>query len=211
MSEPDEANALTVNGSVLPATDHETTRDRLIRATIELFLEGGYEATRVQRIARRAGMTTGAIYANFASKEELLAEAIGQASLLALQSEISPAIEGLTSLEILRLLGNEALGVPATENHGVIIQGIAAATRNPELRSTVVGPIRALGEAVRALLIQAQADGDIDPDLELDAVTYFAMTMTFGAFALKALDWPIPDRDHLDDVMFRLLGGFGKR
>jgi hypothetical protein len=51
------------------------------------------------------------------------------------------------------------------------------------------------GEAVRMLCWpRRRQDGDIDPDLELDALTYFAMTMTFGAFALKALDWPMPDR-----------------
>lgn len=192
-----------------PARSRDATRAKLIEATIELFHEGGYEATKVQQIARRAGLTTGAIYANFSSKEELLAEAIGQASLLALQSELSPAIEGLSSVEILELLAREALGVPPTTNHAMIIQGVAAASRNPELRATVVSPIERLTEAVRLLMADAQAQGDLDPEVDLNALAYLAMAVTFGGFALKALNWELPPRDHLAVIARRLIQGFG--
>src|ERR1700742_1468312 len=54
-----------------------TTRERLIAAAIEVFAEQGYEGARLQDIARAAGLTTGAIYANFRGKAELLFAAIG--------------------------------------------------------------------------------------------------------------------------------------
>jgi AcrR family transcriptional regulator len=47
------------------------TRAALIEAATELVLEKGYEATTLEEVARRAGMTTGAIYGNFRNKEEL--------------------------------------------------------------------------------------------------------------------------------------------
>ena len=56
-------------GEVNPS---DTTRQRLLDAATEVFLEKGYEGTRVAEIARRAGLTTGAIYGNFESKAELL-------------------------------------------------------------------------------------------------------------------------------------------
>src|SRR5438132_8164486 len=52
------------------------TRTRLLEAAVEVFAEDGYEGARVQEIARRAGLTTGAIYAQFRNKAELLQEAI---------------------------------------------------------------------------------------------------------------------------------------
>jgi len=52
------------------------TRQRLLDAATEVFLEKGYEGTRVAEIARRAGLTTGAIYGNFGSKSDLLTEAL---------------------------------------------------------------------------------------------------------------------------------------
>ncbi len=48
-----------------------TTRERLVTAAIQVFVEQGYEQARVQDIARAAGLTTGAIYANFRDKREL--------------------------------------------------------------------------------------------------------------------------------------------
>ena len=52
------------------------TRDRLVQAAADVFREKGYTGTRVQEIARRAGFTSGALYAHFDSRAELLAEAI---------------------------------------------------------------------------------------------------------------------------------------
>lgn len=52
------------------------TRERLLAAATEVFVEKGYAGTRVAEIARRAGLTTGAIYGNFGSKADLLTEAL---------------------------------------------------------------------------------------------------------------------------------------
>jgi AcrR family transcriptional regulator len=60
-------------GDVAPA---DSTRQRLLDAATEVFLEKGYDGTRVAEVARRAGLTTGAIYGNFDSKAELLTAAL---------------------------------------------------------------------------------------------------------------------------------------
>ncbi|MEY2397839.1 MAG: hypothetical protein QOJ00_1013 [Actinomycetota bacterium] len=54
----------------------DSTRARLLEAATNVFLEKGYEGTRVAEIARRAGLTTGAIYGNFESKADLLTAAL---------------------------------------------------------------------------------------------------------------------------------------
>lgn len=54
----------------------DSTRQRLLVAATEVFLEKGYDGTRVAEIARRAGLTTGAIYGNFGSKADLLTAAL---------------------------------------------------------------------------------------------------------------------------------------
>lgn len=60
---------------------------RLLAAASELFAERGYDATPVATIAQRAGLTVGAFYRRFASKEALLGqledEAIGYSERLA--------------------------------------------------------------------------------------------------------------------------------
>ncbi|MGZ6265714.1 MAG: TetR/AcrR family transcriptional regulator [Candidatus Limnocylindrales bacterium] len=47
------------------------TRERLIDAAIRVFAERGYQSATLDEVAAAAGFTKGAVYSNFASKEEL--------------------------------------------------------------------------------------------------------------------------------------------
>jgi AcrR family transcriptional regulator len=49
----------------------ERTRTKLLEATRALIREKGYEHVTLEEIARRSGMTTGAIYGNFKNRDEL--------------------------------------------------------------------------------------------------------------------------------------------
>src|SRR5687767_3663360 len=48
-----------------------TARERLLDAAAEVFAERGYRATRVEDLAAAAGLTKGAVYWNFESKEDI--------------------------------------------------------------------------------------------------------------------------------------------
>ena len=52
------------------------TRAKLLDAAAEVFAAQGYDGARVGEIARRAGLSTGAIYAHYATKAALLADAV---------------------------------------------------------------------------------------------------------------------------------------
>lgn len=56
----------------MPAGD--ATRQRLLRAAIELFTTRGYHLTTTPQIARRARLAEGTIYRHFKSKQDLLNE-----------------------------------------------------------------------------------------------------------------------------------------
>ena len=49
----------------------ECTRLAVVEAAYELFLEQGYSATSMRRIAERAGLALGGIYNHFSGKEEI--------------------------------------------------------------------------------------------------------------------------------------------
>jgi AcrR family transcriptional regulator len=55
----------------------QRTRIALLQAARALIREKGYEKTTLEQVARRAGMTTGAIYGNFKNRDELFI-ALGQ-------------------------------------------------------------------------------------------------------------------------------------
>ena len=51
-----------------PRRDGEATRQRLLRAALELFTTTGFRATTTPQIAERAGVDEGTIYRHFSSK-----------------------------------------------------------------------------------------------------------------------------------------------
>jgi AcrR family transcriptional regulator len=55
-------------------SSHSSVARDLLAATIELFAEQGYHATKTRDIPARIGLSTGAMYAHFRSKEDLLFE-----------------------------------------------------------------------------------------------------------------------------------------
>ncbi|MDB5423304.1 MAG: TetR family transcriptional regulator [Phenylobacterium sp.] len=59
----------------------ERTRAALIAAAWAVVDEKGFAAVSLEEIARRAGMTRGAIYSNFASRSELLLAVVGARGL----------------------------------------------------------------------------------------------------------------------------------
>lgn len=59
-----------------PGTKRERTRERLLAAALAVIEEEGFARTSLEAIARRAGVTRGSIYSNFAGRDELLMAAV---------------------------------------------------------------------------------------------------------------------------------------
>src|SRR5580704_16733830 len=70
--EPVEVAEATPNRRVLSKI---RTRRKVLDAARALFTERGYEAATIRDIARYAGMSTGAVFANFQDVAELMREA----------------------------------------------------------------------------------------------------------------------------------------
>ncbi|MDI3403260.1 ScbR family autoregulator-binding transcription factor [Streptomyces cavernicola] len=67
----------------------EQTRQRLLRAAAEVFDELGYAGTSVTKIVQRAGVTPGAMYFHFKSKDDL-----ARAVIRAMPDTVLPLTEG---------------------------------------------------------------------------------------------------------------------
>lgn len=76
----------------------ERTRRRLIDAAAEVIAERGYQAASLTDIATRAGLTTGAVYSAFGSKQALLVAVCTDAA----ESAITPADGGAGASHSLR-------------------------------------------------------------------------------------------------------------
>ena len=71
----------------------KTKLPQVVRSAIDLFVEKGVDGTTIREIAERAGVSEGALYRHYASKEEL-ACSIFLTHLQQLTGELAVAIEG---------------------------------------------------------------------------------------------------------------------
>ena len=114
----------------------ERTRAALLEAARTLVREIGHERTTLEKVAHRAGMTTGAIYGNFKNRAELFI-ALGQTYWAPIAPKIAP---GATFAEAMQAFAKATL-VAAEERAPLAIgrlTGLAYALKNAELRSRVV-------------------------------------------------------------------------
>jgi AcrR family transcriptional regulator len=113
----------------------ERTRAALLKAARALVRQNGYERTTLDEVARRAGMTTGAIYGNFKNREELFI-ALGQTYWAPIRPKIKP---GATFAEAMRALATATLAAVDERQPAAIgrLTGLAYTLKNAELRSRV--------------------------------------------------------------------------
>ena len=62
-----------------PSDQKQQTSERILTAASALFRSRGYEATGIDAVMASAGLTAGAFYAHFRSKEDLLAKSLDSA------------------------------------------------------------------------------------------------------------------------------------
>ncbi len=77
------------------------TREAILEAAKGLFLLQGYHATGMREVAREAGISLGAAYNHFTSKEEILKELLAQNNLYGTIAEGLCRAEGDTVAELL--------------------------------------------------------------------------------------------------------------
>jgi len=120
----------------LPKGDkRERTRAALLEAARALVRERGFERTTLERVAHRAGMTTGAIYGNFKNREELFI-ALGLAYWAPIAPKIPP---GATFAEAMHAFAKATIAAADERASTAIgrLTGMAYALQKAHLRARV--------------------------------------------------------------------------
>jgi AcrR family transcriptional regulator len=129
----------------------ERTRQALIAATLAVIEEDGFAGASLEKIARRAQVTRGSIYSNFAGREELLLAAVaGQG--MRLDREFSETLP--LKAQLRRFAENLLDQFPAgARGGGMIIEYQLYAMSQPQLRRRLA----ALYEDMLAKMTEALA------------------------------------------------------
>lgn len=179
-----------------------STRERLLAAAVEVFVEQGYEGARLQDIARAAGLTTGAVYANFRGKDELLFAAIGARAGVEMDSLMASA-RSTEPRALLELLGDHI--VRAHRQPPLLIDAIAAGRRDAQLAGALRERLAARESILSAIIERAKEEGAIDATLDAAVFARFGLTLAMGALVMRALQIEAPAEGAWHDLISRLL------
>jgi len=191
-------------GAEGPAEDD--TAGRLVAAAIEVFAEKGYDGAGVAEIARRAGLSTGAIYSRFSGKAELLLEAIAAAGGGELDRLFAQAVEGASVADILAAIGTHLIDSPDPTNRALLLEAFAAARRDPDVALLLRAALEQRAAEMASLLEGGKADGLIDPNLDTAAIVHFAHAVGLGFVLSGAVGVDTPDPAAWNELILRVVG-----
>jgi AcrR family transcriptional regulator len=188
----------------------------IVEAALAVFAEKGFAAARLDEIAARAGVSKGALYLYFATKEELFRAVVEQAiapNILAVRAMIAahPGPIG----DLLRLVPDRIAALLDTLPVGGVVKMVIGEAGNfPELAR--VWHDRLVAQALGAMtdaLAAAQARGEVRPgDPRMYALQLIAPLLvgviwreTFVPVGAPAFDLPALARQHVETMLRGLL------
>ena len=184
----------------------EATR-RLLDAAVEVFGERGFEAARVSEVARRCGLTSGAIYARWPSKRDLfldvVAYVIPQRMVFMVGNAEMPVAERFATL------GTNLLSSSGHGFRNVTLEAFVAARRDEPFAEAVSQFLEAEADAIAAMISEGKESGSIDPSLSTDAIVLLCQALGLGthlALSVGSRGRPAPTADEWNSLIMRIIG-----
>ena len=171
-------------------------------SAVEVFTEKGYDRATVAEIARRAGVTTGAIYSRYRGKSDLMADALASTVGDQIEQLLPEAPDG--GVALLGSLGTHLLD----DRCGIdwlLMEAIVASRRDPELADMIRRQFEEETARISKVFQQATDDGHVDQSLSIDAIAHLALSLGMGTRIYQLLERPQPDTADWEVVISRLL------
>lgn len=179
-------------------------RSRILEAAITCFARSGFHGASMGEICAEAGMSAGALYRYFPSKEAIIA-AIAEAERERHAAFFASLAEARDPVEALASIGVAALeAVLADPGRALLAETIAEATRNPGVRAMFERNAAEARAAVTDALRRGQAAGLVDPDLDVATACRVVMALGDGLCAHQAFGPPL-DMGRMRPVLRALL------
>ena len=172
------------------------TRRRLLDAAAEVFAHRGFAATSLDEVAEVAGFSKGAVYSNFAGKEDLFLSVLDEhvtRQMLDIRGEIDVT---RTAGEQVMEAGKRFMDLFQRERAWYLLsfEFLVYAARNPEFQVEFAARQRAQREAVVAMLEENAAAMDIPMSLPPERMAVALEALANGiAFAKLADEQGVPD------------------
>jgi AcrR family transcriptional regulator len=162
------------------------TRARILEHATEAFATEGYAATSIRTVAVRAGMTTGAIYASFGSKANLLLEAVRESIFVGLE-EVPADILGRPLPDIVAWQFERSEEPARVRQRKLLIEAAVAATTDREIADALGNLVGARLDEWAEAHREWQRQAGADPAADMHALTALSMAIDLGMGILDQL------------------------
>lgn len=169
----------------------EETRSHILDVAGELFAQRGYDATSVADICERAGVTKGAFYHHFASKQAVFLE-LRDRWLGPLEASMTlMRAEGETLPQVLQRIADMAKLVYAAageeQRQQVFLELLSAARQDPEILPAMLAPMLKYREMFAQLIDAGIQEGTLR-EVDRELVAQVLISLGFGLIVQSLLD-----------------------
>ena len=175
-------------------TEDEVLRQRVVDAAAELFAENGYHGTKVQMVARRAGVSPHTVRRLTGGRAELFRTVMATRVSSSAAARVASAAEDPAAEAPLAVLLAAAADVfvdPARSWDVLELEALTRAHTDPELLVIESDRIRDRRENTTAVVGQSRKGGGLDRDLDQGAIVHLLLSVSVG---LAMLDPVLPDK-----------------
>jgi AcrR family transcriptional regulator len=162
-------------------------REHILDAAETCFARAGFHRTTMHDICREAGVSPGALYVYFDSKEALIA-GISERD----RAEFAERFEALAAapdfLEALKALGEQYFLEEPAHSHRMCIEIGLESTRNPRVGEIYQRVDRYIYESFARLFQKLKDEGRIAPAFDIPTVAKAFMVVADGMFWHRAID-----------------------
>ena len=166
----------------------ESRRQQILDAALACFSKDGFHQTGMADIVRRSGLSQGAVYLYFQSKDDII-EALAvdrhrhEAVLNSAGRQHQNPVEGIRAL--VRVYANWLADPAGEQRRRVGVHGWAEALRSRRVRAAVIEGIDVPRSILAALIERAQYQGLLRSDCRADALAR-SLIAVFQGFVLQA-------------------------
>lgn len=170
--------------------DHDERRRELLSAARRVIVRDGIDAATTRAIAKEAGYSNGVLAHYFADKDEILLSALRQ-SHQRIRERLAGKVRAVSGLAALRelLLDNLPLDAERTQETRLEVSFWSRSLASERLAEVQQVEASELRSAVRGLLAQARAAGELHGDDNLDDLAEHLLALVDG-LSLHLLLYP---------------------
>ena len=167
----------------------EETKARIMQTARQLFAQSGYDASGVAEICAAAGISKGAFYHHFPTKQALFLSLLEE-WLAALDSQLTPLLDAVQTVPQSLVQAAAVTGLVFQSASGqlpMFLEFWRAASHDPVVWQATIGPFRRYQELFAGIVRKGIAEGSLRP-VDADTAARVIMAQAVGLILQGVID-----------------------